>query len=161
MNYLLVMCMIGLVLSSYAVYVEQQKELNPSFEALCDINSSVSCSKVFSSEQGKIWSYFGLIPKGHFLDQPNAVYGLLFYTAVLVLELLFRKSKLGVTLQFILAIFGCILSLYLGYVLKFVLHDFCMVCVGTYICNTVILLGSHNRYKKINSHSIGKNGKSQ
>ena len=149
MNWLLFFCVVGVCLSSYAVHVEHMKEANPDFEALCDINASVSCSKVFSSPQGKIWSYFGLIPKDSVLDVPNAVYGVAFYSLIIVLDQTpaFRKSAVAMNLMVLLAVFGCILSLYLAYVLKFVLQDFCIVCVSTYVCNIVVLVGALNRYK--------------
>jgi uncharacterized membrane protein len=38
--------LVGLALSGYAMYVEYQSEQNPSYEAMCDINNRVSCSKV-------------------------------------------------------------------------------------------------------------------
>jgi uncharacterized membrane protein len=38
--------LVGLALSAYALYVEYKSEQNPSYEAMCDINSRVSCSKV-------------------------------------------------------------------------------------------------------------------
>lgn len=43
-------CLIGFTLSYYAYTVETAKEANKSYEALCDINDRISCSKVFMSE---------------------------------------------------------------------------------------------------------------
>jgi len=146
MNWLLFFCVLGVCLSGYAVHVENMKDTNPDFEALCDINASVSCSKVFSSEQGKIWSYFGLIPKDSLLDVPNAVYGMAFYVLIIVLDQAFSKSALAVKIMLLAAVFGCMLSLYLAYVLKFVLQDFCIVCVSSYLCNIVVLFGAISRY---------------
>lgn len=37
---------VGLVLSCYALYVEEQKRMDPGFVALCDIGAIFSCSKV-------------------------------------------------------------------------------------------------------------------
>ena len=149
MNWLVFFCMTGVCLSVYAIHVEHQSSMNPDFEALCDISSTVSCSKVFNSEQGKIWSYFGLIPKDSVLDQPNAVYGVFFYLSMIILDIGFHKNKLAVFLLLSLAIFGCMMSLYLAYVLEFVLKDFCIVCVSTYVCNIVLLFGSISRFAKI------------
>lgn len=41
---------IGVLLSIYAFYVETQSELDSDYEALCDINEHISCTKVFSSK---------------------------------------------------------------------------------------------------------------
>ena len=43
-------CIVGLVLSGYALFVEHQKEKDDSYTAMCDINEHVSCSKVFTSK---------------------------------------------------------------------------------------------------------------
>lgn len=37
--------LVGLCLSGYALYVEHQSEINPSYEAMCDVSPEVSCSK--------------------------------------------------------------------------------------------------------------------
>lgn len=41
---------IGVILSIYAYYVEIQSEKDSNYEALCDINEHISCTKVFSSK---------------------------------------------------------------------------------------------------------------
>jgi vitamin-K-epoxide reductase (warfarin-sensitive) len=43
----------GIVLSSYAYYVEGSKSADENYVALCDINENVTCSKVFNSKYGK------------------------------------------------------------------------------------------------------------
>lgn len=43
------LCVLGLVLSVYALHVELSRERNPDYRAMCDLGESVSCSKVFSS----------------------------------------------------------------------------------------------------------------
>ena len=43
-------CVVGILVSAYAYYVETSKEKDDSFQALCDINAKVSCSKVFTSK---------------------------------------------------------------------------------------------------------------
>lgn len=40
---------VGIMLSTYALHVEVAKEGNKSYQAMCDISSSISCSKVFTS----------------------------------------------------------------------------------------------------------------
>lgn len=46
----IVFACIGILVSCYAYYVETSKEVDTSYVALCDINPSVSCSKVFTSK---------------------------------------------------------------------------------------------------------------
>lgn len=138
--------LIGLALSLYAVYVEMKKESDSSFEAVCDISETISCSKVFLSEQGKIWSFLGIIPKGSVLDQPNAVYGALFYVMVMILDSIDPSVKSANSLLMALGVAGAGLSAYLAKILVYDLQDTCLVCFGSYVCNTVILFGAGRRY---------------
>ncbi len=43
------LCLVAIVLSSYACYVEYEKGKDESFEALCDLGPQSSCSAVFTS----------------------------------------------------------------------------------------------------------------
>ncbi|XP_061658818.1 vitamin K epoxide reductase complex subunit 1-like protein 1 isoform X2 [Syngnathoides biaculeatus] len=45
----LLVCLLGILLSVYAFHVEREKARDPTYKALCDVSSSISCSKVFSS----------------------------------------------------------------------------------------------------------------
>ena len=45
-----VVCIMGVVLSMYALYVEMTKLQNSDYRAMCDINEAISCSKVFTSK---------------------------------------------------------------------------------------------------------------
>lgn len=42
-------CVIGIVISLYAFHVEREKERDPGYQAMCDLNEWVRCSTVFSS----------------------------------------------------------------------------------------------------------------
>lgn len=44
-----VVCVLGIVLSFYAFHVEREKERDPGYQAMCDINEWVRCSGVLSS----------------------------------------------------------------------------------------------------------------
>jgi len=138
--------LMGLALSLYAVYVEVKKQEDSSFEAMCDLGATVSCSKVFMSEQGKIWSYLGLIPKDSVLDQPNAVYGAVFYMLIMILDTFDPSAQSVNSLLVFLGTFGIALSAYLAKILLFDLQDTCLVCFGSYICNGALFLGVWNRY---------------
>eukprot|EP00483_Globobulimina_turgida_P004445 UN04454 len=125
LSVLRVFCFIGLFLSGCALYVEYKISDDPDYVAFCDIASWVSCSKVFSSDYAHMF-YF-----------PNAFYGVLFYLFIMVLDAmkLYRYIMYVATLTFIS-------TLYLAYVLAFVLKDMCVVCVSTYILNAGIFLVS-------------------
>ena len=43
-------CILGILLSTYALYVEMAVEARPGYTALCDISEFASCSRVLSSE---------------------------------------------------------------------------------------------------------------
>jgi len=131
---------LGLILSAYAVYVEYRhatSSANPEdhFTALCDIEAlNASCSNVFALPQGRMLSYFGLVPEGSALDWPNAALGLFHYTVML-----FWKDALpGPLLQFeVLVSFAS--TVFLAYQLTFVVPELCVLCWSTHVINTYVL----------------------
>ncbi|CAK8676952.1 vitamin K epoxide reductase complex subunit 1-like [Clavelina lepadiformis] len=145
----LCLCACGIMLSAYAYYVEIKKAGNEDYEALCDVNDYISCSTVFTSEYGR---GFGIIQHvfghDHLLNQPNGIFGLMLFA--LQLTGIFWKGKTMSAFLFWTtgtAICGCI---YLAYILAFVLHDFCVVCVSTYV---VIVLLHYLNYKSIKQYN--------
>ena len=124
------LALVGIAVSCYALYVEHKTAaasvMGQEYEALCDIKwLGVSCSKVFKSKYGKMLSLFGIVPKGHVLDQPNAALGIVFYVCTFILPLM-RKIPQGVraTAMFAASTLSCAVSCYLGYVLAVILKDF-------------------------------------
>ncbi|TWW81337.1 vitamin K epoxide reductase complex subunit 1 [Takifugu flavidus] len=142
------LCVFGLVLSVYALHVELSRERNPDYRAMCDLGESVSCSKVFSSRWGRgfgLVQYF--VDKDSPLNQPNSVLGIIFYTLQMCLGLsLSRKAALFLVFSSWVSVAG---SLYLASILAFVLGDFCMVCVSTYLVNFVLLFTNLKRRRAI------------
>ena len=134
----------GLLLSFYALYVEHQAVAMPGYKAACDIESlGVSCSKVFKSKYGRMMSYFGVVPNGHALDQPNAVLGIAFYGIALLLpKMKFIPKGVRTLGMWLASCVSCASSAWLGYILVNVLHDICIVCVSTYVVNAIIFFFS-------------------
>ena len=132
----------GLGLSGYALFVEQAKEADKDYVALCDINENVTCSKVFTSKYGKGFGLVAMITgdDNHILNQPNSIYGLIFYSLMGLLYLCGSRSRFLASLQFYAFIVANGMSCYLGYILYFVLKDMCVVCVSTYAVNFLLLL---------------------
>lgn len=144
----------GVLISIYALIVEFNAEANDDFEALCDVNSRMSCSKVFLSEYGKIFSYFGVFEKDSFLDQPNAVYGVLFYLVFPIIIYFSERLPDLKTILLFLSTFSMILSSFLSYILFGVLEDICLVCFTTYIINFVLFLISISNLKTSESQRV-------
>ncbi|XP_056101997.1 vitamin K epoxide reductase complex subunit 1 [Rhinichthys klamathensis goyatoka] len=133
-----ILCFLGLVLSVYALHVELSRENDPEYRAMCDLGHSVSCSKVFTSRWGR---GFGLVQiftsKDSVLNQPNSVLGIIFYTLQLGLgQLVSGRSAFFLVMFSWVSVAG---SVYLAAILAFVLGDFCVVCVSTYIVNFALL----------------------
>uniref|UniRef100_A0A6B2E969 vitamin-K-epoxide reductase (warfarin-sensitive) n=1 Tax=Phlebotomus kandelakii TaxID=1109342 RepID=A0A6B2E969_9DIPT len=140
--------LIGLLLSVYSTHVEIQLELDNDYEALCDLNEGISCTKVFSSKYGK---GFGIIHhvlgEESVFNQPNGLFGIFFYA--LIALLCFVNDSNVARVQIYLCIVSNIISLYLAYLLYFVLEDFCIVCVSTYVVNGINLYLSVKRYHSL------------
>ncbi|XP_029462743.1 vitamin K epoxide reductase complex subunit 1 [Rhinatrema bivittatum] len=130
----LLTCTLGILLSVYAYHVETSKESDASYRALCDINASISCSKVFTSRWGR---GFGLLEnfagRNSVINQPNSVFGVVFYCLQILLGFVGSSAAAATLLgTSVVSVAG---SLFLAYILFFVLHDFCVICVTTYILN--------------------------
>ncbi|XP_006818887.1 vitamin K epoxide reductase complex subunit 1-like protein 1 [Saccoglossus kowalevskii] len=129
-------CLIGFLLSAYALKVEIHKTRNSNYTAVCDFNDRMSCTKAFMSPYGKGFGIIGpLLGEDHFLNFPNSILGLVFYTLQFMIGQFFYSSISMVYLLFYMSIISCIGSLYLAYILYFVLSDCCVVCISTYIVN--------------------------
>ena len=145
-----IICVIGFSLSLYALHIERSAEADIDYVAFCDISHRISCSKVFLSEYGKIFSYLGLIAKDSFLDFPNAFFGSIFY---LLIALIYYVSKMSRTtfvlnILLLLAVTSIALSAFLSYILAFLLQDVCVICYSTYVCNILIFYWSWQRTRK-------------
>jgi len=155
--------LLGLGLSFYALHVETQASKDPNYIAFCDIaDLQMSCSKVFSSKYGR---GFGLVAdflgKDHPLNQPNSIFGIIFYSLIILLSFINVGflSKIQTFLCF-LSVGG---SIYLGYVLYFILQELCPVCISTYIINFILFISSYCKMKNLGGESrgSGRGGKYQ
>lgn len=148
-----ILCVLGMLISMYAYHVETSIHSDPTFQALCDISESMSCTKVFSSKYGR---GFGLIEpllgKDSILNQPNSVFGVTFYVIQAILA--FNTSGFSATVQLFNAILSCVGCAYLAYILVYILHDMCVVCVSTYVINGLILACSILKYRAVSSQVV-------
>uniref|UniRef100_A0A182Q7Z1 vitamin-K-epoxide reductase (warfarin-sensitive) n=1 Tax=Anopheles farauti TaxID=69004 RepID=A0A182Q7Z1_9DIPT len=130
---------VGFLLSLYTSYVELRAEQDRSYRALCDISERISCTKVFTSSYGRGFGIVGqLFGDGSLLNVPNGFYGIFYY--FLVAALSFNDNLFAARLNSYLILVSNGLSLYLAYLLYFVLQDMCIVCVTTYAVNLISLI---------------------
>lgn len=117
-----ILIILGMVLSWYAWHVEQYAGKKKNYAAACDISERVSCTKAFTSTFGKT---FGI---------SNSIYGMIGYFVLLVLALMGEIQYV-----FVLAVFACLVSIYLAYLQYAKVKTFCVVCTCIYLINIVIV----------------------
>uniref|UniRef100_A0A182P7W0 vitamin-K-epoxide reductase (warfarin-sensitive) n=1 Tax=Anopheles epiroticus TaxID=199890 RepID=A0A182P7W0_9DIPT len=129
----------GFLLSLYTSYVELRAEHDHSYQAMCDISERISCTKVFTSRYGRGFGIVGpLLGDDSLLNVPNGFYGIFYYFLVAAFSFSHHLAICRLNSYLILLSNG--LSLYLAYLLYFVLQDLCIVCVTTYAINLVSLI---------------------
>ena len=111
---------------------------------------SQSPSAVFSLPEGKMLSYFGIVPEGHILDIPNGILGMIFYLYTII-GYVMRKTKTNVgndgggTIMLLFApmmnLVICSLAIASSAFLArklYILRELCVVCVTTHIINMTL-----------------------
>ncbi|XP_048372998.1 vitamin K epoxide reductase complex subunit 1 [Sphaerodactylus townsendi] len=147
----LLLCALGLALSVYAFHVETSKERDATYRAMCDISATISCSRVFTSRWGRGFGLVADLLGSHsLLNQPNSIFGIAFYTLQVLLG--FSNSGLAAVALLGSSLISIAGSLYLAYILIFVLHDFCVVCVSTYLLNFGLLFLNYKRFGHLNQN---------
>ena len=92
-------------------------------------------------------AYFGLVTPSGPLDLPNPAIGVVFYVMTILHDKIpFLSMRIKRALMFLAASFAGVMSVWLAYVLRVVLEDFCVVCTASYIINAVILFLSADMF---------------
>uniref|UniRef100_A0A2C9JGS6 vitamin-K-epoxide reductase (warfarin-sensitive) n=1 Tax=Biomphalaria glabrata TaxID=6526 RepID=A0A2C9JGS6_BIOGL len=154
-NSTLFLCLIGLCISVFGLYIEIIKSKNKDYVALCDISGYVTCSRALTSRYAK---GFGLVDKifsnTSILNQPNTVYGMAYFAFQATLA--FNPSSSAAVVQTAFSILANIGSVYLGYILFYIIRDFCVICVSTYVVNFLMLLALLVKLKNSVAEDIRK-----
>ncbi|XP_007894765.1 vitamin K epoxide reductase complex subunit 1-like protein 1 isoform X1 [Callorhinchus milii] len=143
-------CLLGVLLSLYAYHVESDRAGQPGHAAaMCDLSERVSCTSVLGSRWGR---GFGLVEiifgTDSALNQPNSIYGLIFYTLQLLLGM--TVSAMAALILMTSSIVSVVGAMYLSYILYFVLKDFCIICIAMYILNIILLIINYKRLVYLN-----------
>ena len=141
-----ILCVFGVFISAFALFVEKAKHENSTYVALCDVNSWMSCSNVLTSQYS---TGFGVVAPAlgeeSILNIPNSIYGIIFFTLQFALGLFHNVRALRLLLY--LSMLSMIMVIYLASILIFVLRELCIVCVSTYIINILLLFFNYKVYK--------------
>ena len=128
----LVLLSIGLVLSSELVRLHFETASNPAYHSYCSVNDTVSCDTVTRS---KYSTFFGV---------PLAIWGVFGY-AVMVMTAVFglkRHSRAQVALLANLTGFALVVAVLLAAISHFLVHAWCLLCIGTYVVNVAAAIVS-------------------
>ncbi|KAM4046916.1 vitamin K epoxide reductase complex subunit 1-like protein 1 isoform 2-T2 [Anomaloglossus baeobatrachus] len=100
---------------------------------------------VYGRGFGLLGSIFG---KDSVMNQPNSVFGLIFYSLQMLLGM--TVSAVAALVLMSSSIVSVVGSLYLAYILYFVLKNFCVICVTTYLLNFILLIINYKRLVYLN-----------
>ncbi|XP_028042965.1 vitamin K epoxide reductase complex subunit 1-like protein 1 [Bombyx mandarina] len=140
---LILLSVLGVLVSTYALYVELKVEANPNYKAFCDFSERASCTRVLTSKYAK---GLGIIDEGSYLRLPNPIYGTIHYCIMIILSA--YDSLVTTNIQFSLAGISSLLCCYLAYNLIYVLKDICVVCISTYLINGTMLFLIWSKFKR-------------
>ncbi|MBN2340455.1 MAG: thioredoxin domain-containing protein [Deltaproteobacteria bacterium] len=126
----LILLVIGLALSGELVRLHTKATTDAAYHSYCAVDATVSCDTVARSAYAI------------FLGVPWAVWGVLGYLLMLVAAGfgLRGQTKFPEILLGCLVVFSVAVSLALAAVSHFVIHAWCLVCIGTYAVNAALLV---------------------
>lgn len=115
------------------------------YTPFCDFAAWAKCSKVLMSPYGRFLNYIGIAAKDSMLDLPNPIMGTVYFLLHVAYPLFKAIPGIG-PFPFLNEIASAIslgvvfFSVWLAHKLFFVLHDFCIVCVSSYVCNILLFV---------------------
>jgi uncharacterized membrane protein/protein-disulfide isomerase len=119
--------LLGLTFAAESTWVHYRLLTDPTYVSPCDISSTVNCTQAYLSRFGTM---FGV---------PVAIGGAAWFALVALIAAFARPDKPGTPLSspvggyvFALATVGLAAVLYLAYASWFVIHTYCLLCMGSY-----------------------------
>jgi len=122
----LLLAVIGLAAAGTSTYVHYRLLTVPNFTSFCDVNSTVSCTQAYLSPYGELGGV------------PVAIFGALYFAAVIAIAALAWRSEgkavsYGPAYIFAMSVPALAFAAYLASAAFFVLHAFCILCAITYV----------------------------
>ncbi|XP_054035318.1 vitamin K epoxide reductase complex subunit 1-like [Dryobates pubescens] len=142
------LCAVGVALSLYALHVERAHARDPAYRAACDLAPAVSCTRVFASRWGRGLGLVELLlGRESFANLPNSALGVLFYLLQGLLGALPGRGAAALLLGSSVA--SLLASAWLAAILAFGLRDLCVVCLGSYLLNGLLLALNWQRWRRL------------
>ena len=121
----LLLAAVGLAAAGTSTYVHYRLLTVPNFTSFCDVNSTVSCTQAYLS------------PYGEFAGVPVAIFGALYFAAVLAIAALAwrpapRPASYAPAYIFALSLPAPAFVAYLAFASVVILQAFCVLCAITY-----------------------------
>lgn len=131
---LFILAAAGFCVALYAYTVEVELSRDKFYQPACKLSIG-SCVTVFTSEYARPLSLWGLVDKGSQLDVSLSVAGLLNYGLFMLYPIFGRYIAQREAVMLVLSGASIVFSIYLLYVLKFILGEFCIVCTSFHLVN--------------------------
>lgn len=141
---IIILSLIGIPIAGYGIYLHYAPLQGESF---CNINDTFNCDVVSKS------------PYSKFLGIPVALIGLGGYLTFILLSILDIKNFFGNSmhkLMLFFAILGFAFTLYLTYLEAFVIYAWCIVCIGSAIVMTILLMLVSLYYRACENGNVKK-----
>jgi vitamin-K-epoxide reductase (warfarin-sensitive) len=101
-----------------------------------------------------VLSLWGIVKKGSTFDVPNSLIGSIFYFFAITP---WNSNALVADLFMLGGLLSLAFSAYLAYILRFVLHEFCIICVSSYVINILLFIFSaRERMRMIKEEDLSK-----
>ncbi len=127
----MLLCVVGIGIALDLTHVFTLSRTDPDYQSFCAVSEGMNCETVALSR----WSTF--------LGVPNSIWGIAGYAFALVLTGIAtfrRRSGPGAGLLVVLAIAMAVVSLWLVYVMHFLIGSLCILCLALDVVNLGILV---------------------
>ena len=135
----LLFVVLGFIVAGYTVYVEGMLIDVPGYQPSCDLSSlQMSCSKVFTSKYAKMLSYWEFVSPGSTFDLSLPQLAIIYFTLSWLAPTIIRRKPTTARYYRFLSYCAVAFNVYLAYILKFKLGEFCIICTTNYAINGVL-----------------------
>jgi protein-disulfide isomerase/uncharacterized membrane protein len=127
-----VVLLVGLALSGELVRLHFEALSNPAYHSYCSVNETVSCDSVTRSRYAVV---FGV---------PLAIWGVFGYAvmAMIAVQGLRWRSRAQAALLTTFTAFTLLVTVLLAAISHFLIHAWCLICIGTYVVNVAVAIVS-------------------